>query len=59
MRLQSIALIAVAVIAIIAVTTIAISLLKSPPAVSIELNSSSFIEVKRGTEFFLDVSVRK
>ncbi len=57
MRTQSIAAMAIAAIAIVAATTGIISLLKSPPVVSTELNPSS-IEVKQGGESALDVSVR-
>jgi hypothetical protein len=58
MRLQSIALIAVVAIAVIATTTVAVSYLKSPPILSIELNPSSPIEAKQGSEFSLGISVR-
>lgn len=58
MRLQSIALIVIVAIAVIATTAVVISLLKSPPTLSIELNPSSSIEVKQGGEVSLSISVR-
>ncbi len=58
MKQQSIALTAIVAIAVVATTAIAISLFKSPPTLSIELNPSSPIEVKQGKEFSLGISVR-
>ena len=58
MRRKSIALIAIVAIAVVATTMGAISLLQSPPELSIELNPSPPINVKQGGEFSIDISVR-